>query len=327
MRNANAGRYNMKKNIKHFFILTALAAGTVHLVNHFIDVTADIKNILKSENGNQFHWKNGDIYYTKRGKGSPVLLIHDLTPVSSSYEWCKLVHKLEKNHTVYTMDLLGCGRSEKPALTYTNYLYVQLITDFIHNVIGEKTDVITTGDSVSFAVLANNMNKGLIQKIIAINPSDLKNFQDTPDRYSTVRKVLLELPIIGTFIYNVRVSNTYLTNIFREEYFAKPQLISSKLIDAYYESAHMKKSRGKYLMASIEGNYTGNSIIHALKKIDIPLYIIQSRYGKEFISKVDSYCQLNTNIEAAYISNAKKLPQLEVPNKLYDIIHMFLDNE
>ena len=96
----------MKKNIKHFFLLTALAAGTIHFVNRFINMTADIKNILKAENGNFYDWKNGQIYYTKRGSGSPLLLIHDLNPVSSSYEWCKVIRKLEKKHTVYTLDLL-----------------------------------------------------------------------------------------------------------------------------------------------------------------------------------------------------------------------------
>ena len=70
----------MKKNIKHFFLLTALAAGTIHFVNRFINMTADIKNILKAENGNFYDWKNGQIYYTKRGSGSPLLLIHDLNP-------------------------------------------------------------------------------------------------------------------------------------------------------------------------------------------------------------------------------------------------------
>ena len=48
----------MKKNIKHFFLLTALAAGTIHFVNRFINMTADIKNILKAENGNFYDWKN-----------------------------------------------------------------------------------------------------------------------------------------------------------------------------------------------------------------------------------------------------------------------------
>lgn len=316
----------MKKNIKHFFILTALAAGTIHVINRFIDVTAEIKNILKSENGNQYEWKNGNIYYTKRGTGSPVLLIHDLNPLSSSYEWFKLVKKLEKTHTVYTIDLLGCGRSEKPYLTYTNYLYVQLVTDFINNIIGEKTSIITTGSSVSFAVLANNMNKNIIDKIIAINPADIKNFEDAQDKFSSLKKTLLELPIVGTFIYNVRTSNSYITKAFREDYFAKPQLISSKLIDAYYEASHMHHSRGKYLMASIEGHYTENSIVHALKKIDIPLYILQSRYGKNFISQTDAYCRLNSNIEAAYISNCKKLPQLEAPDKVAEMLRMFLDD-
>lgn len=316
----------MKKNIKHFFILTALAAGTIHVINRFVDATAEIKNILKSEKGNQYEWKNGNIYYTKHGSGSPILLIHDLNPVSSSYEWCKIVKKLEKNHTVYTLDLLGCGRSDKPYLTYTNYLYVQLVTDFINNIIGEKTSIVATGSSISFAVLANNMNKNIIDKIITINPADFKKFEDTQDKFSSLKKTLLELPIVGTFIFNVRMSNTYITKAFREEYYAKPQLISSKLIDAYYEAAHMSHSRGKYLLASIEGHYTENSIVHALKKIDIPLYIIQSRNGNNFIGQTDAYCHLNSNIEAAYISNCKKLPQLEAPDKVYDMIRMFLDN-
>ena len=35
----------MKKNVKHFIVLTALAAGTIHAVNRFITVTAEMKNI------------------------------------------------------------------------------------------------------------------------------------------------------------------------------------------------------------------------------------------------------------------------------------------
>ena len=40
---------SMKKNIRHFFLLTAFAAGTIHLVNRFIDFTASMKNILKKK--------------------------------------------------------------------------------------------------------------------------------------------------------------------------------------------------------------------------------------------------------------------------------------
>lgn len=316
----------MRKNIKHFVILTALAAGTVHVVNRFIDASAELKNILKSESGNEFNWKNGKVFYTKHGKGSPLLLIHDLTPHSSSYEWSKIIKKLEKNHTVYTIDLLGCGRSDKPFLTYTSYLYVQLITDFINQVIGEKTDVIATGDSTGFAILASNMTKDIIGKIIAINPPSVNSFEIPHDKAAALKKALLEIPIVGTLIYNVKVSNSYLTRYFSDEYYYKPQLVPTKLMDAYYESAHMKGSSGKYLQASIEGSYTKNSIKHALEGMASPLYIIQSRYGCNFVSRVDSYTHINNNIEVTYISNAKKLAHLEVPDKVYNIIKMFLED-
>lgn len=319
--------HSMKKNIKHFFILTAFAAGTIHFVNRFIDMTAEMKNILKSQNGEYYDWKNGRIFYSKRGSGSPILLVHELNPIASSYEWCRLVKKLEKTHTVYTLDLLGCGRSDKPCLTYTNYLYVQLLTDFIHNIIGESPDVITTNNSISFAVLSQNMDRSLIRRIIAINPPALGTFERNPDKYSSVKKLLLELPIIGTFIYNIRTHETNIQKILRETYFAKPQLVSSKMLDAYYESAHMDKSHGKYLMASIEGHYTDNAITHALKKIEIPLYIIESRNMKDAVAIADSYTHKNSYVETSYISNAGLTPQLEVPDKLLGIINMFLNDK
>lgn len=315
----------MKKNIRHFFLLTALAVGTIHIINRFVNATAEIKNILKLENGNYYNWKNGKVYYTKRGQGSPILLIHDLNPISSSYEWCRMVKKLEKNYTVYTLDLLGCGRSEKPYLTYTNYLYVQLITDFIHNVIEDKPNVITTNTSISFVVLAQNMNPNLMNRIIAINPPKINEFEHTPDKYSVFRKTLLESPILGTFIYNLKTHEKNIEKIFREKYFCRPQLISSKMLDAYYEASHMEHSHGKYLIASMEGHYTDNTIRHALKKIDIPFYIIESRNVPDAVSITDSYVRLNSAIETAFISNSNQIPQLEIPDKLIGMIQMFID--
>ena len=65
----------------------------------------------------------------KKGTGSPILLIHDALPGASGYEWSKIEDELAVDHTVYTVDLLGCGRSDKPSITYTNFVYVQMICD------------------------------------------------------------------------------------------------------------------------------------------------------------------------------------------------------
>lgn len=55
-------------------------------------------------------------------------------------------------------------------MTYTNYVYVQCICDFIKNVIGEKTDVIVSGYSGSFVIMACRNEEKLFNKIMMVNP-------------------------------------------------------------------------------------------------------------------------------------------------------------
>lgn len=70
-------------------------------------------------------------------------------PGASGYEWNAVENQLATEHTVYTIDLLGCGRSEKAEITYTNFVFVQLLCDFVKNVIHEETDIIASGFSGS----------------------------------------------------------------------------------------------------------------------------------------------------------------------------------
>ena len=135
-------------------ILSTGAASTTALINKAIKLSATSKHLLNENNSRCYKWRLGNIHYTKEGTGKPILLVHDFSPSASSYEWTKLSNKLAANHTVYRIDLLGFGRSEKPNLTYTNYLYVQLLSDFIKSEIGHRTDVIATGASSSLAIMA-----------------------------------------------------------------------------------------------------------------------------------------------------------------------------
>ena len=81
--------------------------------------------------------------------------------------------QLSHSYTVYTLDLLGCGRSEKPNLTYTNYLFVQLICDFIKSEIGHRTNILSTGDSAALSIMACSNSPELFDQIMLINPSSL----------------------------------------------------------------------------------------------------------------------------------------------------------
>lgn len=314
----------MKKSTKHFLFLTTAAIAGMYAYNKFVACTSTKKNLLSESDGSHFEWKFGNMFYTKRGKGKPILLIHDMDPSSSSIEWSKIAKKLEKDHTVYSIDLLGCGRSEKPALNYTNYMYVQLITAFVKEIIKEKTDVVATNLSSSFVLMSNHMDSEIFDKIILINPVSLKELQVVPDEMSKVKRVIMNLPILGTFIYNVLHNPIHIDLNFREKYFSKAQLVSNQMKDSYYEAAHLDESNGKYLHSSLIGNYMNIDIAHAVKRIDKPIYVIGSRGIKKNTSTLNEYRKLNSNFEITYLSNANLYPQLEIPDKVVSVITNYL---
>lgn len=313
-----------KKKIRNCFLFGAAATASLHIANCVIQYATTKLELLKTDHGRFYEWKYGKIYYTKSGKGSPVILIHDLDPASSSLEWERIAKTLSKNHTVYALDLLGCGRSSKPNLTYTNYLYVQMLTDFIRNVVREKSSIVSTGRSCSFTVMACNMEPDYYDRLMLINPESLTDLNKTPDKWRNVLKALIDMPILGTFIYNMRYSNYRIYKMFAEKLLYQNYMISTKILDSYYESAHLGHSNGKYLFSSIQANYTGINISHALRKIDNRICIIVSKKNDSMKSVAENYQHCNPEIQTIYMDYSKYLPQMETPEKLLTEIENFL---
>lgn len=315
----------MKKQIFNFLLSASLVTASVYGFNKIISKASGKKNLLNTDKGKFYNWRYGNIFYTKQGKGSPVLLIHDLNPAASSFEWDKISKHLAKRHTVYAIDLLGCGRSDKPNMTYSNFLYVQLVTDFIKNIIGEKPDVISTGEASSFTLMACNMNPEVFHKIIVINPSDLTKLNKTPNKRKNALKFFIDSPILGTMIFNLTYTNRSIDKTFYNNYYYKKHLVPTRLINAYHEAAHMGHSKGKYLLSSILASYTNINIIHALKKINNSIYLIGSKDKPCNKDIIKSYLSYNPSIEASFVDESIYLPQLEVPEKLLDILNLYLD--
>ena len=149
----------MKKKFLTITLLSSSSIASIHVINRIKNFLHTSKNLLSYSENQYYKWRFGNIRYNKKGKGTPLLLIHDLTSGSSSYEFHRLTDNLTDQHEIYTLDLLGYGLSEKPSITYTNNLYEQLVTDFTKNVIGKKTSVIATGDSVPFVIMTCHNNK------------------------------------------------------------------------------------------------------------------------------------------------------------------------
>lgn len=313
------------KAINKLLTLLTLAAGAATataVINKCIKVSATSKNLLAESKSLCYKWRFGNIHYTKTGTGKPILLVHDLTAFSSGYEWTQLVNYLKDQYTVYTIDLLGCGRSEKPDLTYTNFLYVQLLSDFIKSEIGHRTNIIATGASSALVIMACNQAPELFDQIMLINPDSLVTCSQIPNKHAKLYKFILDLPIIGTLLYHIASSKQAITEEFIRDYYCNPYSVKSSYVDVYYKAAHLGESP-KSLYASVKCNYTKCNIVNALKKIDNSIYIVGGTAMDSIRQLIGEYHEYNPAIESSLISESKYLPQLENPMELYKTIQMF----
>ncbi|KAL7448675.1 hypothetical protein ACHAWC_000824, partial [Mediolabrus comicus] len=104
-----------------------------------------------------------------------MLLVHGFA--ASAEQWERLVYSLREENTVggkdttppiYALDLLGFGHSEKPGLSYTQYLWESQIVDFAVEIM-EATPMIMVGNSIggglsagAAASLGKKICKGLV---------------------------------------------------------------------------------------------------------------------------------------------------------------------
>ncbi len=317
----------MKNKAKKVAALVSLAAGTaaaIHILNRLTDQKADL-GLLDKEETLTYNWRLCPVTYRKFGTGAPILLLHELSACSSSYEWNRIIAPMAEHHTVYVLDLPGCGLSEKPNITYTNFFFVELLTDFIKQIIQEPCDVAATGLSASLAVTSCGCSRELFKKLILVNPANLQQLGQIPGKRSRFRKGLLSVPVLGTLLYHMLISKDMLTKEFTERLFYDASRVNPEYIDTYYESGHKNGSRGRFLMSSIVGHYVYFHIGHALQSIDNDIVILGGEQQEYILETVQDYRRINPAVESVLIPNTRHLPQMEAPEEFMKQISVYIE--
>ena len=92
--------------------------------------------------GQYWLWREQKIYFVKAGHNPqlpPLLLVHGFG--ASTDHWRKNISELSQDFEVYAIDLLGFGRSQKPAWEYSGDLWRDQLHDFITENIQRPTAI------------------------------------------------------------------------------------------------------------------------------------------------------------------------------------------
>lgn len=129
------------------------------------------------------------LHYEQDGLGRPLVFLHGL--LTSSYLWRNITPGLTYGTTIYALDLMGSGLSEKPQnQLYSLETYVNQLGKFIDNFHLENP--ILGGHDIGAAVVAlyTIRNPSKVRKLILMNAPLYPG-------YSAPGLGLLKLPVIG----------------------------------------------------------------------------------------------------------------------------------
>ena len=314
----------MKRYLK---ILTAMVISSstligVSLINKMMSMHAISKNLLEKEATKEFEWRFGNIKYRKKGHGNPVLLVHSLDVAASSEEWFRIRDKLAESHTVYSIDLLGCGLSEKPFMTYTNHIFAQLICDFIKVIIGKRTTVISSGNSSAFVISACDNDSTLFEKIILVSPENPDKGQLIPGKRARTYKAILSMSVLGNLLYNIAVFRWNIRYNIRSDFYRKDRF-TKDILDKCYEAAHRGLSP-RSLYSSIVCFYTKKNIKFELSQINNSIVIFEGKHNKEASKVLREYMKINPAVETVIIDDSNKYPHIENDKGFLNALNIYL---
>ena len=281
-----------------------------------------LTNLIGGEEGG-FDWRGHRIAFTKRGSGPAILLVHGVHAAAWSYEWHDNVDHLARTNTVYTIDLLGFGRSDRPAMRYSARLYISLISDFVHQVVGSPCVLVATSLSGAYAVVLAARDPERFPAIALIAPTGLVRLNKSAGIGGEAGRLAVEAPIVGTAMFNGLVSRRSLRS-FLEKSYADDTIVTDDLIDIYYWTSHQRGAR--HAPAAFISGHLNIDVRQALRRLTQPALLVWGEEGTATpIEEFRGFRAIKPDFELSVLTPAGDLPHDERPDDFNVILSTWLN--
>ena len=291
----------------------AAAAGAAAFNRAVAQPAGSLPNLIGGEEG-AYEWAGaGDgvhrVAYTRRGAGPAVLLVHSVHAAAWSYEWRRNVDALARDHTVYTIDLLGFGRSDRPAVDYSARLYVSLLLDFAADVVGEPCALVGSSLGAAFVVAASARHPDRFPAVVLVGPVGVTHLSSPPGPAGDATHALLRSPLAGSALFNALVTRPSV-QFFLRQAFADDRHVTPELVDAYWRSAHQPGAR--YAAAAFVGMRLNLNVRDAARRLRQPVLIAWGEQAKEVPkTELDAYEELVPHARVERFDPCGSLPHDE----------------
>ncbi|PZU95432.1 MAG: alpha/beta hydrolase [Pseudanabaena sp.] len=207
----------------------------------------------------------------------PILLIHGFGAALD--QWRDNVPALAETHTVYAIDLLGFGGSEKPPTSYSIYLWVEQVLNFWQKFVGVPMVIVGNSIGALVAAIAASHHPEMAAGVVTISLPDIAAFNDlVPPALRPLErsvKAIVSALFVKPLFYLVR-QPWVIRAVLKGIVYSDPDRVDRELVEIIAKPARDRKAAEAFLRLnrSINKPNYSPSLTEALSLLQAPLLIL-----------------------------------------------------
>ncbi|MDF2440186.1 MAG: hypothetical protein JWN98_1170 [Abditibacteriota bacterium] len=319
----SGGRKASRAAWKTGALLTVGVVGAVSAANALIFARAPkMGNRLGGAFG-RYPTRYGDLAYTVTGAGKPpLLLLHGFGAGNSAFEWHESIDVLAQSYSVYTLDFLGWGLSDKYRHAHTAADYIEMVSNFMEDVVAEACILVASNGAAPIAIEAAARAPHNVAGLVLICPpfGDASEGQKLSQKW--LQKVLW-LPLSGTSLYNFITSRAQIEQFARRHLYFDKARVDEALVNRYHATAH--QSAAQFGVFAFLSGALDVDARQSWSRLQMPSLLVWGRNAQiNPLETAPEWLALKPDADLAVIDNAMLLPHAEHPQRFAQTLQRWI---
>lgn len=251
--------------------------------------------------------------------GLPILLVHGVYGGASHRSFRELLPLLDRaGQAVYVVDLPGAGDSAKPKRAYRIEDLDMFVTNFIQEVIGQRTTVVAESILSASALKVSSDRPDLIRRLVLLSPTGVNTLHQPPTEreQKLYDRLYADENASDIFYQNLLTDNSL--NFFLKFAFYDDSLVNENLLNDYRVMRQNKLQ--KYITISFVGGQLYRPFAESARGVFAPVLAIFGKNYESFadspISTANQFKEIRPDFEYLEIESSGASVQREKPEQV-----------
>lgn len=254
-----------------------------------------------------------------------MVLVHSIHAAAWNMEWRNVFAEFAREHTVYAIDLLGFGASERPAVHYSAALYVELLEAFVRDVVADATIVIGSSLGATYALRAASRDAATptprIRALVLVGPAGVSRLRNPSTALTRLTESLFRSSWPGASLFGALTSRISIRFFLRSIYHDR-RVMTSAVVDLYWRGAQQPGAR--FAPAAFVGMQLNCDVTHDLETVAVPTLLLWGRYAAQTPAREAAAVHARRPELPLAMLDAGDLPHDERPVEFLDAVRGFL---